>query len=140
MAHSGADAHVSTRRRTLVRGAAWSVPVVGVAVTAPSYAASPCDTQAYRLDWGTSTYQKNALTNVGTATVNGSAGGGGLQVTLTSTAVGVVSRANDNLTVSTETNIGNLGAGERGLNIAHNEGILEGRRTGRRSPSVSAVM
>jgi hypothetical protein len=29
-------------RRTLVRGAAWSVPVVAVAATAPAYAASTC--------------------------------------------------------------------------------------------------
>lgn len=122
---------VRTSRRTVVRGAAWSVPVIAVATTAPAFAASPCDIQAYRLDWGNSVgqtvYAKNATTNVGTATVAGSAGGGAITVTLASTTVGSVSRANDNLTVSTETNIGNLGAGERGLNIAHNEGITAGR-------------
>jgi hypothetical protein len=32
-------------RRTLVRGAAWSVPVVAVAATAPAYAASNCSGQ-----------------------------------------------------------------------------------------------
>lgn len=30
-------------RRTLVRGAAWSVPVVSIAAAAPAFAASPCD-------------------------------------------------------------------------------------------------
>lgn len=33
-------------RRTLVRGAAWSVPVVSIAAAAPAFAASPCDTPA----------------------------------------------------------------------------------------------
>lgn len=32
---------LGTTRRTLVRGAAWSVPVVSLAVTVPAYAASP---------------------------------------------------------------------------------------------------
>ena len=31
-----------TTRRTVVRGAAWSVPVVAVAATVPAFAASPC--------------------------------------------------------------------------------------------------
>lgn len=34
--------HAHPSRRTVVRGAAWSVPVVAVAATAPSFAASPC--------------------------------------------------------------------------------------------------
>lgn len=35
-------AELAPSRRTLVRGAAWSVPVVAVAATAPAYAASSC--------------------------------------------------------------------------------------------------
>lgn len=34
--------HASPTRRTLVRGAAWSMPVIAIASTAPAYAASPC--------------------------------------------------------------------------------------------------
>lgn len=34
--------HVNPSRRSVVRGAAWSVPVVAVAATAPAFAASPC--------------------------------------------------------------------------------------------------
>ncbi len=118
-------------RRNVVRGAAWSVPVVAVATAAPAFAASPCDAQSYRLNWGNTTgqtvYSKNTSTNVGTASVSGSSGGGAVTVTFSSSTVGTVSRATDNLTVSTETNIGNLGAGERGLNISHNDGITAGR-------------
>lgn len=33
---------INPSRRTVVRGAAWSVPVVAVAATAPVFAASPC--------------------------------------------------------------------------------------------------
>ncbi len=35
---------VRPSRRSVVRGAAWSVPVISVAATAPAFAASPCST------------------------------------------------------------------------------------------------
>ena len=34
---------VRPSRRTVTRAAAWTVPVIAVAATAPAYAASPCD-------------------------------------------------------------------------------------------------
>lgn len=34
--------HLAPTRRTVTRGAVWSVPVVAVAATAPAFAASPC--------------------------------------------------------------------------------------------------
>lgn len=44
-------AELAPSRRTLVRGAAWSVPVVAVAATAPAYAASSCAGQpAYSMN------------------------------------------------------------------------------------------
>lgn len=45
MADFGTGASLTTSRRALVRGAAWTVPVVAVAATAPAYAAS-CDSTA----------------------------------------------------------------------------------------------
>jgi hypothetical protein len=46
-------AELAPSRRTLVRGAAWSVPVVAVAATAPAYAASNCAGQpASTMDLG----------------------------------------------------------------------------------------
>lgn len=123
---------LQTSRRSVVRGAAWSVPVVAVAATAPAFAASPCDVQAYRLNWGTSSYTPPPLTGatrVGTATAtpSGATGGGGLTVTFSSVVFGSTTRADDNMTVSTETNIGNLGTGERGLNLSHTSPITAGR-------------
>src|SRR6476660_8886973 len=39
-------------RRTVTRAAAWTVPVIAVAATAPAYAASPCNPRANQvLDW-----------------------------------------------------------------------------------------
>ena len=39
-------------RRNVVRGAAWSVPVIAVATAAPAFAASPCDPRTNQvLDW-----------------------------------------------------------------------------------------
>jgi hypothetical protein len=39
-------------RRAVVRTAAWSVPVIAVATTAPAFAASPCDARTNQvLDW-----------------------------------------------------------------------------------------
>lgn len=42
MVHAGItkDEPIKAKRRTVVRGAAWSVPVVAIAATAPAYAAS----------------------------------------------------------------------------------------------------
>ncbi len=54
---------VRPTRRTLVRGAAWSVPVVALAAAAPAFAASPCDPLTNRtLDWdgANTTYSRAA--------------------------------------------------------------------------------
>lgn len=120
---------VRPSRRAVVRGAAWSVPVVSMAATAPAFAASCGSTDvAYTLDWGntavtTYTAPSNPAgtgTKVGTATVLAPAGSGGssLTVTFSSVMAGSMVRDADNLTVSSETNVGALGLG-RGLNIAH---------------------
>lgn len=128
-----------TSRRTLVRGAAWTVPVVAVAATAPAFAASPCDVNSYTLDWNGGTAASGltsytAPTNpagngikVGTATVNPPSGslGSALTVTFTSRMYGTMPRATDNLTLSSEQNVGGLGLG-RGLNISHADGIPSG--------------
>ena len=46
------DERWALSRRSVVRGAAWTVPVVAVAATAPAYAASPCDLRTGAvLDW-----------------------------------------------------------------------------------------
>ena len=63
------EAALGTTRRTLVRGAAWSVPVVAVAATAPAFAASPCsDRYSYLLNWGATPYTRANARN-GSATV-----------------------------------------------------------------------
>lgn len=36
-------------RRTITRGAVWTVPVIAVAATAPAYAASPCDCAGFSI-------------------------------------------------------------------------------------------
>lgn len=111
----------STTRRSLVRGAAWSVPTISLVAAAPAFAASPCDPQTYRIDWGTTPYTPPAsLTanpNSGTAVVAGSAGGQTMNVTFASTLGGTATRFDSNLTVLPTLNIGGLGANERGLAI-----------------------
>ncbi|MCF6376299.1 hypothetical protein L2K70_01635 [Nocardioides KLBMP 9356] len=62
-------------RRTVVRGAAWTVPAVAAAVSAPAYAASPCPNKTALLPvtWsGTSTptSQVGTATNGATVTVS----------------------------------------------------------------------
>ena len=72
MAHLGGDAHVSTTRRTLVRGAAWTVPVVAAFATAPAYAASTCASpKTYTLDWGTTPYNHTGNTSYATLVSGG---------------------------------------------------------------------
>src|SRR6478672_464529 len=121
---------VNPSRRTVVRGAAWSVPVVAVAATAPAFAASPCATlYPFRLDWGTTPYSRASARNA-TATLS-SAGSTPLTVTFASTSstTANVPDPNRNLTVPANTGTGttadpvvtSLGGrqGERGLMLYH---------------------
>ena len=126
---------IQPTRRTLVRSAAWTVPVIAVASTAPAFAASPCDTQGYTLDWGNNaktTYSApnnpggtGTKTSVATVLPPTGSGASALGVTFTSTMFGSMSRANDNLLLSTETNVGGLGQGQ-GLNMSHAAAIPTG--------------
>lgn len=129
---------MAATRRTVVRGAAWSVPVVAVATTAPAYAASPCETlYSYRLDWGTSAYSHPTTTaNNSVATITSTNGGPDIFAVFATTFLG--SGAGDgnlpsgearNLSVPGNTaggdatrdpaitNLGGTGAGERGLRL-----------------------
>ena len=68
---------VSPSRRSVVRGAAWSVPVVAVAATAPAFAASPCTNRTALLpvSWSSSystTQQTGSI--AGSPVVNVTAG------------------------------------------------------------------
>ena len=75
-------------RRTVARGAAWSVPVVVVGAAAPVAAASPCPPWHYVLAWadpGTTTYDRDSATSA-TATVT-SLDAGAPAVTVTLSAV-----------------------------------------------------
>ncbi|CAB4937741.1 unannotated protein [freshwater metagenome] len=126
-------------RRNVVRGAAWSVPVIAVATAAPAFAASPCDVNSYTLDWsgGTSASGLTSYTpptnpagsgvKVGTATVAPPSGslGSVMTVTFSSRMIGSMVRASDNLTLSAEQNVGGLGLGP-GLNVSHADGIPSG--------------
>lgn len=132
MADLGPGANLSTSRRTLVRGAAWTVPVVAVAATAPALAASPCSTTyPYRLNWGTpgsSFARASARSATALATA---AGAGAVTVTFTSvstTAANVPDPAR-NLTVPPSTGTATLqdpvitslggASGEQGMRLHH---------------------
>ncbi|RYB92381.1 hypothetical protein EUA06_05335 [Nocardioides glacieisoli] len=130
MARQGSSDHreprLPTTRRTVVRGVAWTLPVVAMAATAPAYAASPCDTTySFRLDWGVTPYTPPAnLTaepNRGTATVtptaNGVPGALGISVTLESTLQGTTTRFDQNLNVLGTTGIGGLTPSQQGVAI-----------------------
>lgn len=120
----------SPSRRAIVRGAAWSVPVVAVAATAPAFAASPCaTTYSFRLDWGTTTYRRTDARNA-TASVT-SVGATPLTVTFTSTSSSSANVPDPNRNLSVPPNTGtattadpvvtSLGgrAGERGVMLYH---------------------
>ena len=88
---------VNPSRRSVVRGAAWSVPVVAVAATAPAFAASPCANRTALLpvSWSSSystTRQTGSI--AGTPVVNVTAG-------YTATTLGPGSLNAQNLTPST---------------------------------------
>ena len=111
-------------RRSVVRGVAWSVPVVSMVATVPAYAASCGSTNyAYTLDWNTASIRTSTSGNAVTATVltSGPAGSSPIGVSFRSTTTGTVTRDSDNLTVSSETNVGGLGG--KALNISHSAPI-----------------
>jgi hypothetical protein len=82
-------------RRAVARGAAWSVPVVALAVAAPASAAtSTCHVQTGKLDWDLFANNSNQLGKVLTTTISG--------VTVTITVSGDFASGNGNV-VSTTT-------------------------------------
>lgn len=130
-------------RRSVVRSATWTVPIVAASVAAPAYAAS-CGTTTYtwRLDWSndnttdafTTAYPAPTTVNgiqTGTATITGPAGTTPVKVTFSSQMLGTMSRDGDNLRVSNTlspavNNVGGLNQGA-GLNISHAAPIPTGR-------------
>jgi hypothetical protein len=103
-------------RRAIVRGAAWTVPVVAVAATAPAYAASPCDTivlDDFSLAGGTVAGASNARTWTRTQTTAVAGGGSSaLQLSAASGYTGSMARAGDQSGYShfsTTTNAGATG-------------------------------
>ncbi|MDR7252147.1 hypothetical protein J2X46_001123 [Nocardioides sp. BE266] len=101
--------------------------MVSMAATAPAFAAScGATTYAYTLDWNTATINTSTSGNAVTATtsITGPAGSSAILATFKSTTTGSVTRDSDNLTVSSETNVGNLGG--KALNISHSSPITAG--------------
>ncbi|WP_224278122.1 hypothetical protein [Nocardioides lacusdianchii] len=125
-------------RRNLVRGAAWSVPVVAVATAAPAFAASTCASpRSFLLNWGSVTYNHSGNTSY--ATVPSSPAGQTIYVHF-STVFRGRGRGDGNIPGSSPsetrnlsvppgsgnngtlqdpviTNLGGLGSGERGVRL-----------------------
>lgn len=104
------DRNLTTSRRTIVRGAAWSVPVVAAAAAAPAYAASPCDSIADTVDWGNSgRYSRSGASSATYSIPDPDGTGPGQPLTLTvsvvetgsNTQLGSQVGANDNLRTAT---------------------------------------
>lgn len=135
MNKSVSQSRVATTRRNVVRGAAWSVPVVAVAATAPAFAASTCASpKLYSLDWGSTSYSRvndNAtyatLTSGGTtiyvhfaAAFRGLGAGDGDfngQARNLSVPSGTASSGQNTLRDPVILNLGGLGAGEKGVRL-----------------------
>lgn len=117
-------------RRAVVAGSAWAAPLVVVGSAAPAFAASPCQTQySYRLDWGTSAFNRVSATSA-SVRVTSSNGGPDIFVTFAVAIQGAnVPDTTRNLTVPGPTagsdanldpaitNLGGLGNGELGLRL-----------------------
>lgn len=132
------QSRVSATRRNVVRGAAWSVPVIAVAATAPAYAASTCASpRLYSLDWGSTSYTHTGNTSyarvpsspTGSADIyvhfsavfqgNGRGDGNvpGSSPTETRNLSVPPGTGNASLQDPVITNLGGLGAGERGVRL-----------------------
>lgn len=88
-------------RRTVLRTAAWSAPVVAVAAATPAHAAaSPCEPQAYTAPVTSANYTRTS-TSAGSGTValapGGAAGATTFAYSVTSTLIGSALRYSSNL-------------------------------------------
>lgn len=107
-------------RRTVVRGAAWSVPVVSMAATAPAFAASTCKDGDYEIRWAS---DYNATTKVATAnristSGSGTVGSAALTLTVTNKFNGTMQAGSTGGYSNLATSPGNIGGlGTRGLTI-----------------------
>lgn len=113
MTHSTDLHEARPSRRAVVRTAAWTVPVVAVATTAPAYAASPCDPIVRTIDWGNNVQYSRTSATSATYTVpdpDGTGPGEALVLTISNTSIGsntqlgpqgIQSTTNDNLRVFT---------------------------------------
>lgn len=122
----GTEAHgLRASRRNVVRGAAWSVPVVAVAATAPAFAASCTTDYAMRLDWGNAVAEFSRALNGNSATASATGGAGSTPLLVTFGSVYIRPnnqadrRASNNLTVPPDTNVGGAGTGQRALMLRH---------------------
>lgn len=108
------DSHRPTRR-TLVRGAAWSVPAISVAVATPAFAASPCaKTALLPVTWSTTyTASTQTGTTAGGTNVNVTAGytqgAGGGSVATTNLAPSAAPGTNDSITLRNNSPAGQVG-------------------------------
>jgi hypothetical protein len=135
------------RRRTVIRTAAWTVPVVAASATAPAYAAScGSDTYAWVLDWGNNngsafrtSYPSPSTINgvrTGTAEITGPAGTSPMRVELKSTVVGTDRRTNNNLRVDAASYPNVAASGGTGLLLQH-QNIVSGRANSRQEVVIS---
>jgi hypothetical protein len=110
-------------RRTMVRSAAWTVPVVAVAATAPAYATSACRDGQYRIRWASeyNSSTKKATANRTSTSGSGTLGNADLTLTITNEFGGSMGAgsANPNLGESnlTATTYNVAGVGAPGLTI-----------------------
>lgn len=135
---------VTPTRRTVVRSAAWSVPVVAASTGTPAFAASPCATSyPWRLDWnGASTSYPAAPTTdaqgvrTATATITGPVGTSPMTVTFSSTVVGADTRTDANLRVDAASypDVGDTGG--TGLLLQHQD-IVAGRANSRQQVDIT---
>ena len=116
-------------RRAVVRGSAWTAPMLVVSTAAPAFAASCGTTYSYRLNWGTSVFTRTSATSASARIVSTTVGGPDIYAVFAVQTFGNnTPDASRNLTVPTTaganaqldpaiTNLGGLGAGERGVRL-----------------------
>lgn len=114
----------------MVRSAAWTVPVLSVAATAPVFAASPCsDRYSYVLRWGTTAYSRTDARGSSASVTSGDSSAVGVTFASVSSSTANVPDPARNLTVPANTGtpttadpvVTSLGgrAGERGVMLYH---------------------
>jgi hypothetical protein len=125
--HRAQGAPAPLARRSLVKGAAWTLPVLAVAAPAPAYAVSPCTTlTSGSLVWSNASEYNRTSANRGDGMVPLGSSGSTVGVAIESTFTGYTALTTAPANLSVLATVGNTGAAGLSFTQVASSGLVTG--------------